>query len=124
MRLALPLCALLTASTNADSAVWRDPEAPSSFDAAPAQFQLYKLAPDNAYGAFALDGSPAAFYFHEGTSDNWAFYFQGGGWLVWEGSNPAQQGQLLYGARASASTSRTRNKANCFTRARASASHL
>lgn len=59
--------------------VWVDPEAPASFANAPAQFQLYKLNPDNAFGAVALDGSPAAFYFHEGSSDNWAFYFQGGG---------------------------------------------
>jgi hypothetical protein len=58
---------------------WVDPEAPASFANAPAQFQLYKLDPSNAFGALALDGSPAAFYFHEGSSDNWAFYFQGGG---------------------------------------------
>ena len=75
----LSLCALLAASAGA-SDVWRDPEAPSAFDAAPAQFQLFKLAPDNAFGAVALDGSPAAFYWHQGASDNWAFYFQGGGW--------------------------------------------
>jgi len=60
--------------------VWVDPEAPSDFSNAPAQFQLYKLEEGNSFGAMALDGSPAAFYFHEGSSDNWAFYFQGGGW--------------------------------------------
>ena len=59
---------------------WRDPQAPKAFDAAPAQFQLIKLNPQDYPMAVALDGSPAAFYWHEGASDNWAFYFEGGGW--------------------------------------------
>ena len=83
--LSISLCALLAASASAGD-VWRDPEAPATFDAAPAQFQLYKLEPNNGFGAVALDGSPAAFYWHEGASDNWAFYFQGGGWLVGRGA--------------------------------------
>ena len=57
-------------------APWTDPEAPQSMRSAPAQFQLYKLPENNTFGAVALDGSPAAFYFHEGASDNWAIYFQ------------------------------------------------
>jgi len=60
-----------------------DPEAPSSWKSGEgaAQFSLFKLDPNNSFGALSLDGSPGAFYWHEGTSDNWAFYFEGGGWL-------------------------------------------
>jgi len=25
-------------------------------------------------------GTPAAFYFQQGTTDDWVFYFEGGGW--------------------------------------------
>ena len=67
-------------ATASAAAVWRDPEAPPMMAQGAAQFQLYKLDPSNSFQAFALDGSPAAFYFHEGSSDNWAIYFQGGGW--------------------------------------------
>ena len=77
--LSLSVCALLAASASAGD-VWRDPEAPATMAVAPAQFELYKLDANNPFGAVALDGSPAAFYWHEGNSDNWAFYFQGGGW--------------------------------------------
>ena len=73
----LSLSLLLGASAGA---VWVDPEAPASFGVAPAQFNLFTLESNNPFGAVALDGSPAAFYFHEGTSDDWAIYFQGGGW--------------------------------------------
>ena len=73
--------AVATATTTI--APWRDPEAPASMDSAPAQFTLFKLDAGNTFNAVALDGSPAAFYWHEGSSDNWAFYFQGGGALFY-----------------------------------------
>ncbi len=78
MSATLLVAAALVVSGAGATGVWRDPEAHPAFDAAPAQFTLFKLAPDNAFGAVALDGSPAAFYWHEGSSDNWAFYWEGG----------------------------------------------
>ena len=48
---------------------------------ASAIYTLYKQAPDNAFKALSLDGSPSAFYFSPGSGDNandWVFYFQGG----------------------------------------------
>lgn len=48
---------------------------------ASAIYTLYKQAPDNAFKALSLDGSPSAFYYSPGSGDNandWVFYFQGG----------------------------------------------
>lgn len=48
-----------------------------------ATYTLYKIPVPNGFNARSLDGSPAAFYFEEGSgadSNNWVIYFQGGGW--------------------------------------------
>ena len=77
VRLLFSFAACVVVATHVDS------EAPSSWKSGEgaAQFTLFKLDPNNSFGALSLDGSPGAFYWHEGTSDNWAFYFEGGGWL-------------------------------------------
>ena len=47
-----------------------------------APMALYKLDTDVYPRALAIDGSPGAFFFSEGTSDDWVFEMQGGGWCV------------------------------------------
>lgn len=73
-------CVAAGAASAAGVAPHVDPEAPSSWSQGDTPFSLFKLAPNNAFGALSLDGTPGAFYWREGSSDNWAFYFQGGGW--------------------------------------------